>query len=100
MYTITTVLNVVFIYLILGISTLYLCLGFRNHGNTCYLNSVLQSLLGLPSFTGDMVALLRACDGELQGEQVGRDISILRFRFLPTYSRVRCLSAYSLQTEE
>lgn len=27
------------------------CVGIRNHGNTCYLNSVLQSLVSLNSFT-------------------------------------------------
>ncbi|XP_071519476.1 ubiquitin carboxyl-terminal hydrolase 37-like isoform X2 [Panulirus ornatus] len=28
-------------------------IGFPNYGNTCYLNSVIQSLFGLPSFMGD-----------------------------------------------
>nr|XP_045626090.1 CWF19-like protein 2 [Procambarus clarkii] len=28
-------------------------IGFPNYGNTCYLNSVIQSLFGLPSFLGD-----------------------------------------------
>ncbi|XP_042215439.1 ubiquitin carboxyl-terminal hydrolase 37-like [Homarus americanus] len=28
-------------------------IGFPNYGNTCYLNSVIQSLFGLPAFLGD-----------------------------------------------
>ena len=31
------------------------CAGFRNFGNTCYLNSVLQALLGLQAFTTDVM---------------------------------------------
>ena len=31
------------------------CAGFRNFGNTCYLNSVLQALLGVQAFTTDVM---------------------------------------------
>ena len=32
--------------------------GFKNIGNTCYMNAVLSSFLGLPPFVSDVVSLL------------------------------------------
>ena len=44
--------------------------GFKNIGNTCYMNAVLSSFLGLNSFVADVLALLPAFQPKLGGKSV------------------------------